>query len=84
MKQNRLFDILDDEVMHGGNRTQLQGVAEIAKQCLRLSGEERPTMREVVVELDYLRGRGVGKNSWVKENYDKESVHLLVESSLDS
>nr|DAD39777.1 TPA_asm: hypothetical protein HUJ06_014100 [Nelumbo nucifera] len=84
MKQNRLFDILDDEVMHGGNRTQLQGVAEIAEQCLRLSGEERPTMREVAVELDYLRGRGVGKHSWVKENYDEESVQLLVESSLDS
>nr|DAD21026.1 TPA_asm: hypothetical protein HUJ06_022489 [Nelumbo nucifera] len=84
MKQNRLFDVLEDEVMHGGNHTQLQGVANLAEQCLRLNGEERPTMREVAVELDYLRGRGVGKHSWVKENYDEESVHLLVESSLDS
>nr|DAD39769.1 TPA_asm: hypothetical protein HUJ06_014092 [Nelumbo nucifera] len=54
MKQNRLFDILDDEVMHGGNRMQLQGVADLTEQCLRLSGEERPTMREVSMDLDYL------------------------------
>nr|DAD39756.1 TPA_asm: hypothetical protein HUJ06_014079 [Nelumbo nucifera] len=54
MKQNRLFDVLEDEVMHGGNHTQLQGVANLAEQCLRLNGEERPTMREVAVEVRLL------------------------------
>nr|DAD20000.1 TPA_asm: hypothetical protein HUJ06_021463 [Nelumbo nucifera] len=76
MRRNRLFDILDDRVMHEGSRAQLQEVAELAKKCLKLNGEERPTMKEVAMELVGLQT--VGMHPWVNQ-YPTETEHFLSE-----
>uniref|UniRef100_A0A2N9HKI4 Protein kinase domain-containing protein n=1 Tax=Fagus sylvatica TaxID=28930 RepID=A0A2N9HKI4_FAGSY len=55
MKENRLFEILDPRVVNGGNPEQLMEVAMLVKRCLRLKGEERPTMKEVAIELEGLK-----------------------------
>ncbi len=55
MKENRLFEILDPRVVNGGNVEQLMEVAMLVKRCLRLKGEERPTMKEVAIELEGLK-----------------------------
>ncbi|XP_078158596.1 wall-associated receptor kinase 1-like [Carex rostrata] len=54
MKENRLFEIIDPQVMNEENKTELEAVAKLAELCLRLKGEERPTMKEVEVQLDVL------------------------------
>ncbi|XP_077215970.1 wall-associated receptor kinase 5-like [Tasmannia lanceolata] len=55
MKENRLFEILEKRVVDEGRIEQIYAVADLAKRCLRMRGEEWPTMKEVVVELDGLR-----------------------------
>ncbi|XP_078151175.1 wall-associated receptor kinase 5-like [Carex rostrata] len=54
MKENRLFEILDPQVVNEGHQTELKAVANLTELCLRLKGEERPTMKEVVIQLEVL------------------------------
>ncbi|XP_078170578.1 wall-associated receptor kinase 2-like [Carex rostrata] len=54
MKENRLFEIIDPQVMNEENKTELEAVAKLAELCLRLKGEERPTMKKVEVQLEVL------------------------------
>ncbi|KAM7514798.1 hypothetical protein LguiA_004381 [Lonicera macranthoides] len=76
VKEGRLVEILDDRMVKEGNFDQLNEVATLVKRCLRVKGEERPTMREVSMELEGLRM--MGKHPWVeKELNAEESEHLL-------
>ncbi|KAK6778343.1 hypothetical protein RDI58_025061 [Solanum bulbocastanum] len=52
---NHLFQILDHHVLQEGNFEQLQKTAELVKNCLKLHREDRPTMKEVTIELEGLR-----------------------------
>ncbi|KAI3869087.1 hypothetical protein MKX03_005029 [Papaver bracteatum] len=91
MKLEYLFSIQDDtfarnkEAWSLNEQLQLQQVAEVTKRCLRVKGEKRPTMNEVVMILDGLRMSS--RNSWVcgtEIDDDKlEKVHLL-EGQLNS
>ncbi|KAL6013055.1 hypothetical protein ACLOJK_003545 [Asimina triloba] len=55
MEENRLLEILDAQLVADGARmVQLTAVAEIAKRCLSVKGDERPAMKEVAAELDGL------------------------------
>ena len=58
MKDNHLFEILDQHVVKEGNAEQLKEVSMLVKKCLRLKGEERPTMKEVALELEGLKVMG--------------------------
>nr|DAD29460.1 TPA_asm: hypothetical protein HUJ06_030928 [Nelumbo nucifera] len=53
--ENHLFEILDAQVLKDGREYELQKVANIAKRCLSLNGKERPTMKEIALELEGLR-----------------------------
>ncbi|XP_059659784.1 wall-associated receptor kinase 2-like [Cornus florida] len=55
LKEDRLFQVLDDHLVCEGNTEQLKEFAEIARRCLKVKGEERPTMKEVAMELEGLR-----------------------------
>ncbi|KAJ4766288.1 Wall-associated kinase family protein [Rhynchospora pubera] len=55
MRENRLFEILDRQiVMNEEQSTELVAVANLAELCLRMKGEERPTMKEVETQLEVL------------------------------
>ncbi|XP_058110517.1 wall-associated receptor kinase 2-like [Magnolia sinica] len=77
MKENRLFEILEDRVRDEGREEELMAVAQLAKRCLKLKGEERPTMKEVVVELEGLRSH---EHPWVPNNHEEIEI-LLGETS---
>ncbi|XP_073154609.1 wall-associated receptor kinase 2-like [Henckelia pumila] len=55
IKENRLFQIVDPRILREGSLEQLQAVAELVRRCIKLNGEERPTMKEVTMELEMLR-----------------------------
>ncbi|OVA10619.1 Protein kinase domain [Macleaya cordata] len=55
VEENNLFKLLDTPVMNEGKPEQILAVAELAKRCLSLKGEERPTMKQVAIELEGLR-----------------------------
>ncbi|XP_050286460.1 wall-associated receptor kinase-like 8 isoform X8 [Quercus robur] len=52
VKENRLFDILDTQVRKDGNKHEVMEIANLAQRCLQLYGKKRPTMTEIVKELE--------------------------------
>ncbi|RWR78975.1 putative wall-associated receptor kinase-like protein 16 [Cinnamomum micranthum f. kanehirae] len=78
LKEHRLFQVLENRVMDEGSVDQLVAVAELAKRCLKVKGEERPSMKEVAMELEGLR-RAV-EHPWVQKNHE-ETQSLLGETS---
>lgn len=48
MKNCRLFEILDDQLLEEGNEQELLDVAILAKECLNLNRKLRSIMREVL------------------------------------
>ncbi|KAL7142046.1 hypothetical protein ABFS83_08G096200 [Erythranthe nasuta] len=55
VNENRLFQIIEPRILREGSLEQISAVAETVKRCLELKGEERPTMKEVTMELERLR-----------------------------
>ncbi|KAL6332382.1 hypothetical protein AAG906_004952 [Vitis piasezkii] len=54
MKQNRLFEILDNQVVNEGQKEEIFAVAKLTKRCLKLNGKKRPTMKQVDIDLQQL------------------------------
>ncbi|KAL2462632.1 Wall-associated receptor kinase-like 1 [Forsythia ovata] len=52
MEGNNLETILEAQVLEQGKREELTIVAKLAQRCLNLNGKNRPTMKEVVMELE--------------------------------
>ncbi|RWR76957.1 putative wall-associated receptor kinase-like protein 16 [Cinnamomum micranthum f. kanehirae] len=66
MKENSLFNVLHQRLVDEGGVEQLVAVSQLAKRCLSLNGDERPTMKEVAIELEelkrsFVRPRAQGK-----------------------
>ncbi|KAI7988554.1 Wall-associated receptor kinase 2 [Camellia lanceoleosa] len=80
MKEDRLLEIVDEQVMNVAKADQLKEVATLAKRCLRVKGDKRPTMKEVAVELEGLRI--MEKHSWVKDNKNLEETQYLLGDQL--
>ncbi|XVF30407.1 hypothetical protein REPUB_Repub16aG0054600 [Reevesia pubescens] len=51
VQENRLIQIIDSIVQEEGNREEIQAFAELAFKCVGKKGDERPTMKEVALEL---------------------------------
>ncbi|CAL5050760.1 unnamed protein product [Urochloa decumbens] len=51
MKENRVQGILDKSIASVGTEELLQQVAELARHCLSIKGEERPSMAQVADKL---------------------------------
>ncbi|KAM3747824.1 hypothetical protein ACB098_05G064100 [Castanea mollissima] len=66
VKQNRLFDILDTQVRKDGNQHEVMAIANLAQRCLHLYGKKRPTMTEIMKELE-----GVQKISPDQPNFEE-------------
>ncbi|PRQ29693.1 putative protein kinase RLK-Pelle-WAK family [Rosa chinensis] len=82
MEEGWLDQILDDNIVNDGNMEMVKLVANLAKRCLSVKGQERPTMKEVAMELEGMRM--MAKHPW-RKNADfcpEENESLL--SSLDA
>ena len=58
IKEDRLLQILENHIVNEDNIEQLKEFANLAKRCLGLRGEDRPSMKEVATELERLRSMG--------------------------
>ncbi|KAL9233497.1 hypothetical protein vseg_008487 [Gypsophila vaccaria] len=59
IENSRLLEILDAEVVKEAKMEDLFVVANLAKECLNLSGRQRPTMKQVAIVLEGLRSGNV-------------------------
>ncbi|KAK8646959.1 hypothetical protein V6N13_120722 [Hibiscus sabdariffa] len=75
MKEGRLAEIFYGRMPNDNNIEQLMEVAAIARRCVKLKGEERPTMKEVACELQ--GSRAMEKHLWGKGNLHEETKLLL-------
>ncbi|KAM1213112.1 hypothetical protein PS2_004567 [Malus domestica] len=76
MEKDRLNEILDDDMLNERNIETLKTVANLAKRCVRVKGEDRPTMKEVVMELEGMRI--TEKHPWEKAEICSEETKCLL------
>ncbi|KAJ7965467.1 Wall-associated receptor kinase-like protein [Quillaja saponaria] len=79
-KEDHLFDVLESGIVNEENMDQLREVAMLAIRCLRMKGEERPSMKELAMELEGIRR--TEKHPWVNfDSNQEETEHLLALAS---
>ncbi|XP_024975863.1 wall-associated receptor kinase 2-like [Cynara cardunculus var. scolymus] len=71
LRMNNLFQILDRRVIREGSLEQLQAIASLVKRCLNMNGYDRPTMKEVAMELEGLRK--FTKQPWVNHRGNEDA-----------
>ncbi|KAF8405888.1 hypothetical protein HHK36_007966 [Tetracentron sinense] len=79
MAQDRLFEVLEERVVQEGSQEQLLEIAELAKRCVRVKGDERPTMKEVAMEVEGLWRSG--KYPRAQQDSEATTDFLLGDSS---
>ncbi|CAO2202859.1 unnamed protein product [Urochloa humidicola] len=80
LRDKTTTQILDPQVFEEANEREIDEMASLAEICLKLRGEERPTMREVELRLQLLRGMITKKNQQ-DLHVDKEIESLLLPDS---
>ncbi|GLJ24248.1 hypothetical protein SUGI_0462340 [Cryptomeria japonica] len=56
LNDNRLTEILDSKILEEENLKQMEDMGRLARECLHLERRKRPSMKEVVEELLWVRG----------------------------
>lgn len=79
VKENRLFQILEPRLLKEGSFEQLQRIGKLVKRCLSMKSDERPTMKEVALELEGIRKST--QHPWIQQEYTEENEALLGEQS---
>jgi serine/threonine protein kinase len=81
VKEKKVHEILDDQIKMDEDMELIEEVAMLAKECVNMNGEERPTMKEVAEEL--ARILKLKQHPW-RQNHPEETETLLGEASHDS
>ncbi|OQU75919.1 putative wall-associated receptor kinase-like 16 isoform X2 [Sorghum bicolor] len=82
LKEGRLMDVIDDHIKGEENVGMLEEVADLAKQCLEMAGENRPAMRDVTERLGRLSR--VTHHPWMQRDPEEmESLLAVREPSVD-
>jgi serine/threonine protein kinase len=78
IKEKKMHELLDDQIRKDEDMELIEEVAMLAKQCLNVKGEERPSMKEVAEELE--RIMKLKQHPW-NQHLPKETETLLGEAS---
>ncbi|KAF7816784.1 putative wall-associated receptor kinase-like 16 [Senna tora] len=81
LTQGRLFEVVEVGIVNEENKLRINEVAVLAARCLRLKGEERPSMKEVAMELE--GKRMIGKHPWVKKDLNLEESQILLRDTFN-
>ncbi|XP_021727476.1 LOW QUALITY PROTEIN: putative wall-associated receptor kinase-like 16 [Chenopodium quinoa] len=79
LKEDRLMEILDPQLVREASEVQLVTLAKLVKNCLNVKGEDRPTMKEVALELEGLKKQN--RHPWAEHNYE-ETIGLTGQHDL--
>jgi len=82
LKKDNVFEVIQDGMWNEENKQEIKEVAVLAANCLRLRGEERPSMKEVAMELEGMRL--MNKHSWINDDLNVEESHYLLHESSTS
>nr|XP_043637106.1 wall-associated receptor kinase 2-like [Erigeron canadensis] len=76
VEENRLFEIVEPRLLREGTLEQLQAIGNLVKRCLTSKGRDRPTMKEVAVELEGMRKL---PHHWIQQQICEETRSLVLE-----
>ncbi|KAL2318424.1 hypothetical protein Fmac_032300 [Flemingia macrophylla] len=82
LKEDHMFDVLQFGMVNEENEKEIIEVAILAARCLRLKGEERPSMKEVASKLDAIRQ--MEKRPWINRDQNLEETQYLLDESSSS
>ncbi|KAK6272559.1 hypothetical protein POUND7_009642 [Theobroma cacao] len=85
-KENKLLQILDDQIAKEATKEDIYAVAYLAIRCLRLNSKKRPTMKEVSMALEGLRQshRCLDIHEQAQLISDEISEHTVIEVEEES
>jgi serine/threonine protein kinase len=75
MRQKPLAEIVAAQVLEEATHEEINDVAILAETCLRLRGQERPTMKQVEMKLHHIRSKRLRSSQVAVTN---EDMHLLL------
>uniref|UniRef100_A0A7N2M7R5 Protein kinase domain-containing protein n=1 Tax=Quercus lobata TaxID=97700 RepID=A0A7N2M7R5_QUELO len=75
MEENCILRIVDDVVLSQGSNEDIQAFTELALRCIKKKGDERPAMREVMLEI-----RRIQHLVWSKQNNETSSAQTPLKS----
>uniref|UniRef100_A0A803KWP6 Uncharacterized protein n=1 Tax=Chenopodium quinoa TaxID=63459 RepID=A0A803KWP6_CHEQI len=79
-KEGRLMEIVDPQLVREANEEQLVTMANLAMKCLYVVGDDRPTMKEVALELQGMRNQN--RHPWVDQSHRDETSNLTNQNDL--
>ncbi|KAD2804485.1 hypothetical protein E3N88_37862 [Mikania micrantha] len=84
LKEGKLFQVLDENLQLNDVPSEIIQVSKLAERCLCVKSDERPTMKEVAIELQGILTSMVHKHPWVQSNSNEdEGEYLLKELTND-
>ncbi|KAL0651465.1 hypothetical protein Bca4012_094156 [Brassica carinata] len=82
MRNDRLHDILDARIKEECDQEEVLAVAKLARRCLSLNSEHRPTMRDVFIELDRMQSKGKGTQIQAQKGEEHDHIHISIPESM--
>uniref|UniRef100_A0ACD5UAC4 Uncharacterized protein n=1 Tax=Avena sativa TaxID=4498 RepID=A0ACD5UAC4_AVESA len=74
MREKPLAEIVAAQVQEESTDEEITDVASLAETCLRLRGEERPTMKQVEMKLQNIRSKRLRSSQVIGTNEDMQSL----------
>lgn len=74
MEENHLLDIVEAGLIKQSQEEEILGVANLAKRCLNSNGRNRPTMKEVAMELERIRAQHVNPSTLEQNHHPIDHV----------
>uniref|UniRef100_A0ACD5U968 Uncharacterized protein n=1 Tax=Avena sativa TaxID=4498 RepID=A0ACD5U968_AVESA len=74
MREKPLAEIVASQVLEEATDEEINDVAHLAETCLRLRGEERPTMKQVEMKLQYVWSKRLRSSQVAGTNEDMQSL----------
>ncbi|KAL0794199.1 hypothetical protein Bca101_065576 [Brassica carinata] len=85
MEENRPVEIIDPRIRDDCNSEQVMAAAQLARMCLKLNERNRPSMREVSMELERIRSpTGVSQSHVHNVDNDAEQVAESINIGVES
>ncbi|CAA7036091.1 unnamed protein product [Microthlaspi erraticum] len=82
MRNGRLHEILDARIKEECDQEEVLAVAKLARRCLSLNSEHRPTMRDVFLELDRMQSKRKGTQSQAQNGEEHAQVQIVIPESM--
>ncbi|CAL5032541.1 unnamed protein product [Urochloa decumbens] len=84
MKIRPITEIVAPQVLEEASEEEINCVASLVEMCVRLQGDQRPTMKQVEMALQFLRTKQAESNQAPAGGKDEEKQPLLMKSDINS